>query len=88
MARLNKSRERPEADSTYFLKILLYFVVGSIWLRSDLLPIPLPVGLIVGILFASHDHFQIDRKIEYALLLVAAVVSLVAPIGIVLDLGG
>jgi len=42
----------------------------------------LPVGLIVGVLFSSHEHFQIDRKIEYAVLVVAALVGLMIPFGL------
>lgn len=76
-----------EADSVYFLKILLYFLVGAIWLRLTFIDVPIPIGLAVGLLFASHEHFQIDRKIEYAILLIATIVSLVAPVGIVLELG-
>lgn len=75
-----------EADSTYFLKILLFFVVGAIWINVTAWNTALPVGLVLGLLFASHDHFQIDRKIEYVVLLAAATISYVAPIGIVVQL--
>jgi hypothetical protein len=80
---------RREADSTYFLKILLFFIIGSIWVRFTTIEVlpgvnGLPLGLGLGLLFAMHDHFQIDRKIEYAILLSAALVSYVAPVGIVL----
>lgn len=77
-----------EPDSLYFLKLLLYFIIGGLWLRVGGLGMPLPVGLVLGLLFASHEHFQIDRKIEYAILLIAAILSLVAPIGIVIDATG
>lgn len=40
----------------------------------------LPVGFIAGIMFARHEHFQIDRKIEYAVLLVAMVLSAYIPV--------
>lgn len=70
-----KKLKRKEADSVYFLKILLYFILGTIWVKKDGQAI-LPIGLILGLLFASHDHFRIDRKIEYALLLLAAVLGL------------
>lgn len=82
------AKRKTEKDSAYVLKVLLYFILGSIWLRSgDFLPITsLPVGLVVGLLFARHDHFAIDRKIEYVVLLAAALVSYVAPIGFVLQL--
>lgn len=81
-----KTAQPRETDSVYFLKILLFFLVGSIWLRLTFIDIPIPVGLAVGLLFASHEHFQIDRKIEYAILLIATILSLVAPVGIVLEL--
>jgi hypothetical protein len=44
--------------------------------------IALPVGLAVGLLFASHEHFRIDRKIEYAVLLVAMLVGYFVPYGL------
>ena len=77
-----------EPDSVYFLKLVLYFLLGCLWVQfggED--GFAVPVGLVVGILFASHDHFQIDRKIEIAVLLIATVLSFVAPIGFVLAVG-
>jgi hypothetical protein len=74
-----------EPDSTFFLKLVLYLILGSQWLWIDNLPewqIPIPIGLIVGLFFASHDHFQIDRKIEYAVLLVSAFIAFWLPMGI------
>ena len=44
----------------------------------------LPIGLIIGLIFASHDHFKIDRKIEFAILLISAVLSFFVPSGIIL----
>lgn len=76
-----------EPDSTYFLKIVLYLIVGSQWLRIEHLPdwsIPIPVGLLIGLFYAAHDHFAIDRKIEFALLIVSAFVALWLPIGLVI----
>lgn len=70
-----KRKKRREADSVYFLKILLYFTLGTVWIKLGGRAI-LPIGLLIGLLFASHDHFRIDRKIEYALLLLAAVLGL------------
>ena len=70
-----KKLKRREADSVYFLKILLYFLLGTIWIKHNG-QVVFPIGLAIGILFASHDHFRIDRKIEYALLLLAAVLGL------------
>ena len=87
-----KTKNQPaEKDSVYFLKLVLYLVLGSFWIKF---PSPLfigdfglnglPLGLIVGLIFASHDHFQIDRKIEYLLLLIAALASMFLPTGILL----
>lgn len=67
----------------------MYLILGSIWIKvttSDGGQIPIPAGFIVGILFAMHDHFQIDRKIEYALLLLAMFVGFWLPIGVFVSL--
>jgi len=74
-----------ELESVYVMKMVLYLILGAQWLW--LTPagggrVPIPVGLLVGIAFAVHDHFQIDRKIEYAVLLVAMLVGFMANIGI------
>ncbi len=74
-----------EYDGVFLLKIVLYMILGSLWLKisqNNGLSLPIPVGLIVGILFAFHDHFQIDRKIEYAVLLVAMLIGYFAPFGL------
>jgi len=76
-------------EEAYFLKLVLFLVLGSLWLKvgdGQGWQIPIPVGFILGMALATHDHFQIDRKIEYALLLVAMFVGFWAPIGIYLNL--
>ncbi len=75
MAKLKVSKNQ-EADSVYFLKLLLYFILGTIWFRYNGRPI-LPLGLIIGLLFAHQDHFRIDRKVEYAILLVSTLLAFV-----------
>jgi hypothetical protein len=72
-----------ETDSVYFLKILLYLVLGTIWIKHDG-RLVIPIGLLVGVLFTRKDHFAIDRKIEYALLIVAAILGLSTQYGIYL----
>lgn len=82
-----KKNQNQEMDSTYILKIVLYLVLGSQWLKivtKSGVQIPIPVGAIVGIMFAAHDHFQIDRKIEYAVLLVAMFIGFWVPLGAVI----
>ncbi len=77
-----------EIDSTYFLKLVMYLIIGSFWVRIDRngSVIPIPVGLIIGLVFASHEHFQLDRKIEYAVLLMAMFVGLWLPLGLTIAL--
>lgn len=73
-----------EADSVYVLKVLLYFTVGTIWLKVNGHTV-FPIGLVLGLIFSSHEHFRIDRKIEYAILLIAALLGL-AGFGIFLSI--
>jgi hypothetical protein len=88
MATKSKKRTTPEKDSVYFLKLVLFFLLGCLWVRlGSGTGVPVPIGLVFGVLLASHEHFQIDRKIEYAVLLVATVLSFIAPIGFVLHIG-
>lgn len=71
----------------YVLKLVMYLILGTLWLRVGHTggnTIPLPVGLAVGGIFAMHDHFKIDRKIEYAVLLVAMLVGFWSQIGLIL----
>lgn len=84
-------KQTNEPDSLYFLKLVLYVMAGSFWLRLST-PIPigdfmvnaLPVGLVIGLIFAHHEHFRLDRKIEYAVLLIATIASFFLPTGIIL----
>jgi hypothetical protein len=80
-----KLQQSTELDSVFLLKTLLYMILGAQWLwfnTANGSRVPIPVGLLIGIVFAMHDHFQIDRKIEYAVLLVAMLVGFMANIGI------
>lgn len=81
-----------ESDSTYFLKLVLVFLLGTFWLKFQ---IPLsvggfvftgiPLGLLAGIIIVSQfEHFQTDRKIWYAMLVVVTLVSYFFPAGIVI----
>jgi ABC-type dipeptide/oligopeptide/nickel transport system permease component len=81
--------KKTESDGTYLLKLVLYLIIGSQWVRIESLPdwsVPVPIGLVVGLAFAFHDHFKIDRKIEFALLLVASFVGFWLPMGLVIQL--
>lgn len=80
-----------ETDSKYLLKIVLYILLGMVWLRLSIpfsvLGIPiaaLPIGLLIGLLLIRHDKFAIDRKIEYPLIIMATIISYFFVAGIVI----
>lgn len=79
-----KKNATTEYDSVYFLKILIYLLLGTVWLSNGESR-TLPIGLIAGIVAVQHERLQIDRKIEYALLLIGAVLGLVG-IGLTITL--
>ncbi len=76
-----------ELDSVYLFKMAIYLVLGSFWIRfsssSQSWQVPVPVGLMAGIVLANRDRFQIDRKIEYAILLMAMFIGFWLPVGLV-----
>lgn len=84
------TKQASETDSAYILKIVLFLIIGSQWLRltdpNMTQQIPLPIGLLAGFFFAAHDHFQIDRKIEYAVLVLACLVGFWTQVGISLNI--
>ena len=81
-----------ESDSTYFLKLVVIVLLGTLWLKFSNPSIvggfqftAVPLGLIVGFLVVrAFEHHQEDRKIWYAVLLVVGVISYFVPAGIIL----
>lgn len=86
----NTTKKAKETDGAYLLKLALYVILGSLWLKitntGGSLTIPVPIGLLIGIAFTRHEHFQIDRKIEYAVLVIAALFGFLAPYGLYISL--
>lgn len=90
----NKTHSRQvavESDGMYFLKLVLVFLLGTFWLKFEA-PLSLgsfvltgvPLGFLAGIIIVSRfEHFQIDRKIWYAMLIVVTLISYFLPAGIV-----
>jgi hypothetical protein len=80
-----------ESDSTYFLKLVVYALIGTLWLRFadpvNVLGLPvgaLPIGLMIGLLLVRRfEKYQSNRKIWYAILLIVAIVGNFMPIGLV-----
>lgn len=89
-AKTKKSPKVVDYDGVFVLKLTLYVILGSLWVKitktGSSLDFPLPVGLALGIFFTSHEHFKIDRKIEYAVLVVAALFGYLAPYGLFISL--
>jgi hypothetical protein len=84
-----KKKQKTELDGVFVLKLALYVILGSLWVKinrngSDV-QIPVPIGLLIGIILSSHEHFRIDRKIEYAALIIAALVGFIAPYGLFIN---
>ena len=78
-----------ETDGAFLLKLVMYLIVSSFWIRiqtADGGEMPIPAGAIIALLFATHDHFQIDRKIEFALILVGMFIAFWLPIGLYISL--
>ena len=81
-----------ESDGTYFLKLVLCVILGTLWLKFaapiTLLGIPLggvPIGLLFGLLIVSKfERFQYDRKIWYAILILVTITSFFLPAGILI----
>lgn len=76
-------------DGVYILKLTLYLILGCLWVKvtsGEQLQFPVPIGLLVGLMFIKHEHFQVDRKIDYAVLLIASLVGFWLPFGIYISL--
>lgn len=79
-----------ESDSAYFLKLVALVMLGTLWLRFaqpiTWLGIPLngvPIGLFIGLLLVRRfEHYQMDRKIWYAVLIVVTIVCYFYPTGV------
>lgn len=73
-----------DTDAVYILKLVLYLILGSQWLRLSFsgFTLPLPVGVIIGLLFAHAERYPIDRRIQYAILLLSMFIGFWLPIGL------
>lgn len=81
-----------ESDSTYFLKLVVFVLLGTLWLKFaqpiSWMGIPMagiPLGMLVGLVLVSRfEKHQSDRKIWYAILLVITIICYFVPAGIVI----
>ncbi len=80
-----KKKHVSQTDDAYVLKLIMYLIIGSQWLRitkGSSYQIPIPYGALIAIYFARHEHFKIDRKIEYAVIILAMFVGFWIPTGL------
>lgn len=81
-----------ESDGTYFLKLVVFVLLGTFWLKFSQpvswLGMPFggfPIGFLVGLILVNRfEKLQTDRKIWYAILVVVTIISYFAPAGIVI----
>ncbi|MFI5212795.1 MAG: hypothetical protein ACHQTE_02430 [Candidatus Saccharimonadales bacterium] len=81
-----------ESDSTYLLKLVVFVLLGTLWLKFQQpvtwMNIPLtgiPLGLFIGLLLVTRfEKYQFDRKIWYAILIVVTIICYFVPAGIVI----
>lgn len=73
-------------DGPYLLKLTMFALLGLLWIKigfqANGMQLPLPIGFILGLYLARKERFQLDRKIEYAVLLAALLVGFIAPFGL------
>lgn len=85
-------RQVIESDGTYFLKLIIVVILGTLWIK---LAQPLswngipfggfPIGTVLGLAGISLlEKDQSNRKIWYAVLIIVTIVSYFVPAGIVI----
>ena len=85
-----KQKPASEPDSVFFLKILILLIISTMWLRLSSngefsgVELNLPLGSAAAIFLVQFDHFTIDRKIEYVVVLLSSFISFFLPIGLII----
>ncbi len=64
-----------ESDIAFLIKSALYLILGTVWISWGGYRW-LPIGVIVGFGLSKIEVLRINRKIEYALLVVGALFGL------------
>ena len=77
-------KDKLEDDNVYILKLVLYLVLGAQWvhLTKGAVSLPIPFGIILGIILVRKEQLPTDRKIGYAILLVSMFIAFWLPIGL------
>lgn len=86
-------RERVyEKDSAFFLKLAVFVVLSTLWLRlSHPLEIGaisisgIPLGLLIALLLVVRiEKYQFNRKIWYVTLIMMAILTSFTPVGVLI----
>lgn len=78
MSRRHKNKAKKvliETNISVVVKLALYLLVGTLWISKEDKNV-FPIGVILGYLIARKELFQIDKKIEFAMLVIGAFLSL------------
>ena len=81
-----------ETDGTYFLKLVIFLLLATLWLKFESpvewLGVPinaLPLGIVLGLILVHLvEKYQFNRKIWYAVLLTVGIISYFVPAGIII----
>lgn len=81
-----------EADSTYFLKLVVVVILSTLWLKfatpmtwNDVPFSAFPLGALIAIVgIRLYEKDAVDRKIWYAVIVIVTILSYFVPAGIVL----
>lgn len=87
-ASVKNSSKLKHDDGYFLLRLALLALVGLLWIKISLrsgLQLPLPIGFLVGIFIAIRGKREIDRKIQFVVLLMALLVGFIAPLGIYVE---
>ena len=71
----SKYRKYTESDFAFLVKAALYLLLGTVWIAWGGHRW-LPIGVLIGFGLSKVEGLHINRKIEYALLVVGALFGL------------
>lgn len=86
-----RNTRMPETDGVFLLKLVLYIALSTFWIKfgqplhmGSIVLNGLPVGFLVGLIIATKEKRQINRKIAYSVLVVITILCYFFPAGIVI----
>ncbi len=89
MAKRKQKKSFRKSDNIFFLKLTVLVIVSSLWIKitkGTAYQIPIPLGFIAALIFIMQERFSTDKKIEFAVLLMAMMGGFWLPIGLYIAL--